>query len=81
MICGKSLARTNVSQIVVVCARTTRRHDVTISVGGEFLDLQPLGGTRFEMRLPHSRAIGVDDSGAEMASLVSSGSTRAVPFP
>ena len=36
-VCTRIFMQLELSQVVVVCARTVRRRDVTISIGGEFL--------------------------------------------
>ena len=41
MILGQVFVQLEVSRIFVVCTRTGRRRDVTVSVGRELLDLQP----------------------------------------
>ena len=37
--CGKVFVRLELSQVVVIRAKTSRRRDVTVSVGGDFLNL------------------------------------------
>ena len=73
--------RLKVIQIVVVCARTGRRGDITISVRGKLLELKTRWWVRFEMQFPYPRVVDVAGLEASVVLLVSSGAMGEAPAP